>query len=323
MFVVPERITKDLVSIEEAIAAIEAALISLEKGTGQLFPVATGRAIGTENVFSAKSGQVEVNGSAILGVKVGSYWPGNGTIGLPSHGSTVIILDERTGEPHAVLGAGYLTALRTAAIDAVAVKYLARADASVVGIVGAGAQALTDLRAVSSVRQISRAYVWSRSTERVASFLRAAESLAFEVHQDTIEHVVAQADILITATDSRAPLVKREWVRLGTHISAMGADGSGKQELDVETVSEAVLFADVVAQSISIGEFQHAVRAGLVATDSIGTIGAVAAGRTPGRASPRDITIFDSSGTAIQDLAIAQLALSKALALNRAISMNW
>ncbi len=311
MLIIDEEAALRAVTMADAIAAIEQAFVSLEQGSADVFPVVTGHGGAPDTSFAIKSAAIGDRG--LVGLKLGTYWPRNRAAGLPSHGSTTLLLDPATGFPRALVSATGLTAIRTAAVDAVAVKYLARSDAATLGIVGTGHQAWYDLLAIREVRPIRRVLVWNRDAARADAFAaRIREELGLEGARASIEATVCAADILITATAASRPLVAAEWVRPGTHVSAMGADAPGKQELDVELARSAFLVADIVAQSLTIGEFEAAARANLVAAEDLHTLGAVILGKA--RPPAGAVTIFDSSGTAVQDLAIATLAIEHAAA---------
>ena len=320
MHYVSEAAARACVSMADAITVVEQALLHLERGEAFVFPSVAATRPGWSNRFGCKLGDFAPSGP--LGVKVGSYWPGNVTSGVANHGSTTLLLDDATGHPKALVRATWLNAIRTAAIDAVAVKHLARKEARTLGVIGAGHQAWFDVVAICAVRPIERVQVWSRDGGKAALMARR---LADEQGLQAAAATLAQTcdnDIVVTATASNTPLVDRHWVAPGTHISAMGSDGPGKVELDLGLVSDASLFADLVSQSISLGEFEQAYLAGLINPADITTLGAVVAGKANGRASEEEITIFDSSGIALQDLAIAQLAFERAVAANRTVELN-
>ena len=311
MRIVSESAARRAVSLREALEVTEKVFASLELGHAQAFPVVSGRGSSIGTRFSAKSGLIE--DQRLPGLKIGSYWPANRARSLLSHASTTLLLDDETGYPHALVASSYLTALRTAALDAVAVKFLARPEASQVTIVGAGHQAWFDLLAICEVRPVSSVNVWSRCAASAKSFaLRVRNELGLPAFSMPLQAAVETAHIIVTATAAEQALVHREWVSPGTHISAMGADAPGKQELDIELVAHSRLFADVIEQAISIGEFQKAHAAGRISRSAITPLGAVIAGRVPGRGAVEEITIFDSSGVALQDLAVAALALANA-----------
>lgn len=218
------------------------------------------------------------------------------------------MLDPETGRVEAVVEAASANALRTAAADALAVETLARTDARTLSILGAGHQAYYDAMAVTAVRSFTQLLIAARLRE-------AAERLADRLARDTgiasravdVEEACRRADVLITATSSTEPLFDADWIGAGTHISAMGADGPGKQEVPVEIYERARLFCDISTQSRSIGEFQHAP----ASTPDI-ELGLVLHGHQAGRTAEDEITIFDSSGFALQDLTLAKALLAAA-----------
>ena len=307
---VSEDVAGRVVSMAEAIGAVEAMFMEYGRGLAEVFPVAQGRGPEADTSFSVKSGLIA--GSRKVGLKVGSYWPGNRARGLAAHASTTLLLDPDTGYPEALVAASHLTCLRTAASDAVAVKHLSRPDSRTLAVFGAGHQAWFEVLAVREVRPIERVFVVNRSGRAADEFARRIrEELGLEAVAAKAEEALAGADIAVTVTASRGPLFAAGLVRPGTHVSAMGADQPGKQELDTALVAGAALFADVPAQSVSIGEYEAAFKAGLVTEERITPVGAVLNG-APGRVSEEQITVYDSSGMALQDLAVASLALRRA-----------
>jgi len=247
----------------------------------------------------------------ILGLKAGGYWPHNAARGLTNHQSSTVLFDPETGRASALVSANYLTGARTGAASAIATKYLSRMDSRVLGIIGTGVQATYQLLATRTVRSIATVHAWDPSADNLAAFGRFVEELglAFRPEQDR-RSLVEAADVIVTVTPSKAPLFEQNWVRPGTHISAMGADTRGKQELDPRLVAASALYCDDVAQALSIGECQHAFGQGLIEEISLrGTIGQVIAGLREGRRDPTEITVFDGTGVALQDLVVAQLAV--------------
>lgn len=289
-------------------------------GEAFLFPSVAATRPDWPNRFGCKGGAFASPGP--LGVKIGSYWPGNAAHSVPNHGSTTLLLDEASGHPIALIRATYLNALRTAAADAVAVRHLAREDATTLGVVGAGHQAWFEIAAIRAVRPVNQVRIWSRSADKaelLADRLTREDGLAASAA--TLEEACA-SDIVVTVTAARSALVDQSLILPGTHLSAMGSDGPGKVELDTRLLTRARLFADVVAQSLTLGEFEQAHLAGLISSDDITTLGSVIAGRKAGRTSNDQVTIFDSSGIALQDLAIAQFALETAIARDQAIILQ-
>jgi ornithine cyclodeaminase len=321
MIFVSEASAIRLVTLRDAITAVESAFVSLDRGVSTLMPAVTGAASHPGTRISAKGGFD--GGLRLPGVKVGTYWPSNGARGLASHGSTTLLLDGETGFPRALVAATYLTALRTAAADAVAVKYLAGQDASVLAVVGTGHQAYYDALAISEVRSLERIWIAGRTSdgaERLAARLRELNLLA---RSASLDQALRAASIVTTVTAATQAIVDEGCVRPGAHVSTMGSDGPGKQELSLGLVSKATLFADLPSQSVVMGEFRSAHAEGLIDASTITPLGAVADGRLPGRSSPDEITIFDSSGIALQDIAIAGLALERALAEGLAEEVNF
>ncbi len=311
MQIVSEAVARQVATMADAIGVVEQAFIDFERGQAQAFPVVLGHGCSPTTRFSVKSGVILTQ--ALVGVKVGSYWPQNRARGLPNHGSTTWFLDDDTGLPRALVAASYLNGLRTAAADGVAVKRLARPDAQVLGVLGAGNQAWYEVQAICEVRPIRRVNVWSPDGPEAEDFVRRLrDELHIEAAAPGQEATVREADVLVTITPSRQALFPAGWVRPGTHVSAMGADASGKQELDVALVAAARRYADDIAQSLSMGEFEAAAKAGLIDAGGVRTLGAVLLDPALGRSDPRQITVFDSSGIAMQDLAIAAFALERA-----------
>ena len=311
MLYVSEETASSVVTMADAIEAIEGVFRDLGQGEAKVFPVVMGQGPKQGTSFSMKGGLLANRG--VVGLKVGSYWPDNRKQGQKAHASTTLLLDPETGYAKALVGASHLTALRTAAADAVAVRHLARHNSSTLAIFGAGHQAWYELLAICEVRKIKKVLIANRSKEAAAVFARRiTEELSLEAAAEDAADAAQLADIIVTATAAREPLFAAGLVRAGTHISAMGADGEGKQELDTALVAKAALFTDVVQQSITVGEYEAAFKAGLIGTERITPLGAVLNGQA-GRASDKQITIFDSSGMALQDLAICSLALDKAL----------
>lgn len=308
-FVSDEEVRRH-VPFAAVLAAIERCFIALQDGQSQVFDVVRGKGGGRDHFFGIKSARD--GASPIIGLKVGSYAPDNPSRGLPSHSSTTMLIDDFTGRPVAVVEANYLNGLRTSAANALATRHLAREDAATLGIIGTGHQAEFEALAVAHVRPIKRIIAVGNSPERRRSFEQTLrEKLDVAVEFASAEKASREADILVTVTPSREPIVRAGWIRPGTHISAMGADNVGKQELDVELLRRASCWVDYPEQSVRIGEMQHAARAGIVSLEQLKerTLGLLL--KSPGRIvrTPEEITVFDSSGIAVQDLAAAQAAL--------------
>jgi ornithine cyclodeaminase len=300
-FFISEQQVREWLTLELAFEAVSQALIAASDGTGFVNSVVIGRGLASGETFAIKSGASERG--HVIGLKVGSYWPKNETLGLAPHGSFVILLNPETGRLATIVDANKLNGPRTAAADAVAAAQLARRDAKTLTVIGAGHQAEHEIRALCAVRPIERVLIASRSEARVQSLRNTlVAELSASVETTSIERGCREADILVTVTTSCSPLFQGEWIRPGAHIATMGSDQAGKQELPTELLHRARLFCDLPSQSLEIGEFQHireAVQSGSLAVTAIGD---VLTGRAPGRQSVEDITVFDSSGIALQDL---------------------
>ncbi len=309
MLVVPEALIAGLVSPADAFAAVEATFAAMARGEAYNFPVVR-EALGEGRQYGFKSGLDRAGG--MLGVKAGGYFPGNAARGITNHQSTVYLFDPDSGRPTAMVGGNLLTALRTAAASALSIDRLARADARVLGIVGAGHQAGFQLRAAARVRNWDRVIAWNLHPEMLPKLGEVAAELGLPFEAVGLERMV-EADAIITITSSPAASLMAAHVASGTHLACMGTDTKGKQEVEPALVAKARLFTDEVAQSVSIGEAQHAVAAGLVAEGDITPLGNVLTGVHPGRGSADEITLFDGTGVGLQDLAVAAVAVARAL----------
>ena len=301
-------------TFDDVMNAVADAFRALDDGASALFDVVRGRGARSDDFFGIKSG---IDGSSgCVGLKAGTYFPRAAERGMPTHTSTVMLFDAHTAEPLALIGANRLNGVRTAAANALATRALAREDAVTLGLIGSGHQAVFEAAAVCKVRPIRRIVFWSPHADRAAHFVEAVVARTGLTPQ-AVERgeVPASSDIIVTVTPSRSPLLSRADIREGTHISAMGADADGKQELEPQLVAAARTFVDVPAQARLIGECQHAVRLGLIDGASLDdrTLGRLLNGRVAGRTDARQITLFDSSGMALQDLAVAHLVYRRAL----------
>ncbi len=319
MIIVPERVIPGLISDAEAFEAVEAVFAAMARGEASNFPVVR-EAIGHEDALYGFKGGFDRAGMA-LGLKAGGYWPHNleKHPGLINHQSTVFLFDPDTGRVSAMVGGNFLTAIRTAAASAVSIAHLARRDAKVLAMVGAGHQSLFQMRAALRQRAFERIVGWNPRPERLGRLAEAAAELGIPFEVVDLDRLGAEADVIITITSSFAPILSAAQVKPGTHLACMGTDTKGKQEVEAELVARATVFTDEVAQSVTIGEAQHAVAAGLIDAGSITRIGAVITGAHPGRVSAEEITLFDGTGVGLQDLAVSarlvRLAQEKGLAI--------
>jgi ornithine cyclodeaminase len=307
---VSEAVCQQVLSRADALSAVEGVFAAMARGEARNFPVVR-EALGQGGpLYGFKSGFDQVGGT--LGVKSGGYWPGNTARGLTNHQSVVALFDPGTGQLAALVGGNYLTAIRTAAASASSIRRLARPDARVLGMVGAGHQAGFQLRAAAEAGRFERVLAWNHHPEMLPKLAGVAAEIGLPFQAVEREALCAEADVIITITSAFEPLLKAEWIRPGTHLACMGTDTKGKQEVDAALLARARVFTDEVAQSVSIGEAQHAVAQGLLDGAAITPLGRVITGDHPGRSGAHEITLFDGTGVGLQDLAAAAMALRRA-----------
>lgn len=306
LLIVGEDLCQQLVGRAEAFDAVRDVFAAMARGDAYNFPVIR-EAIGyADALYGFKSGFDRAG--QVLGVKSGGYWPGNMDKGLTNHQSTVFLFDPDTGRISALVGGNYLTAVRTAASSAVSIAHLARKDAKVLGMVGAGHQSTFQLRAAAEQRDFEKVVAWNPHPEMLPRLGAVATELGLGFEAVSQEDLGAQADVIITITSAFEPLLMKNWIKPGTHLACMGTDTKGKQEVDAALVASATVFTDEVAQSVTLGEAQHAIANGTLTEDQITPIGAVINGDHPGRSSDDEITLFDGTGVGLQDLAVASVA---------------
>jgi ornithine cyclodeaminase/alanine dehydrogenase-like protein (mu-crystallin family) len=248
---------------------------------------------------------------AAYALKEVCVFPGNPMLGLDTHLGAVLLHSGETGELLAVVNASAITAIRTAAVSGVATKLLAREDARTLAIVGAGVQARSHLAAMRLVREIDEVRLVSRTRAKAEAIAGVTTVCA------TVEEAVRGADIIVTATSSREPVLRREWITEGAHINAVGSSVAAARELDGATVAAASLFVDRRESTINeSGDYLGALRDGDInGPDHIrGEIGDLLLGRIEGRRTAEEITLFKSLGLAVEDLAAAQFLYEKAVA---------
>jgi alanine dehydrogenase len=244
----------------------------------------------------------------LAGVKIVNVHPDNPGLGLPTVMALTVILDTMTGQPTAILNATRLTDMRTGGAGAVAAKYLSPKKEVVLGVIGAGRQAEAQVRAIREELVVTEIRAWSRNPAHAEAFARTLSMAGPDEKSVTLEQA-CDCDLLVTTTPSRSPLVKSAWIHEGTHINAIGADAPGKEELDPAILARARVFVDDPAQAVHSGEINVPITQGLFQPAMIaGTLGEVVIGKCR-RESREEITVFDSTGLAIQDLAIASVAM--------------
>ncbi|WP_323005283.1 iminosuccinate reductase BhcD [Pseudorhodobacter sp.] len=321
MWIVPEAMIAGLMDRKASFEAVAGVFASMASKSAYNFPVIR-EAIGhADALYGFKSG---FDRQALhLGLKSGGYWPGNMAKGLTNHQSTVFLFDADTGKCRAVVGGNLLTALRTAAAAAVSVAYLARKDAKVLGIVGAGHQAAFQLRAIVEQRGFERVIAWNRSPEKLASLKAVADEIGLPFDSVSLEALGAQSDVIVTIVSAHTAILKDIHVKPGTHIACMGTDTKGKQEVEAALVARASVFTDEIAQSVTIGECQHAIAKGSLHQSAITELGAVINGTHAGRKTEAEVTLFDGTGVGLQDLAVAAAAVDLAIAKGVAIEVDF
>ena len=266
-------------------------------------------------------GEVDVKTAYLPGfdnfaIKVSPGFFDNPKLGLPSLNGLMILFSAKTGLVTALLlDNGYLTDIRTAAAGAVAAKYLAPKTVETAAVLGTGAQARLQIIAAHLVRPFARVLVWGRDQARAqacAKDIASALEIKTEVVTDAA-HAVGEAQLVVTTTSAREPILRAEWLHAGLHITAMGSDQAGKNEIDPKAIALADLYAcDRVSQAAALGELRAARTAGLMETVTPPELGSIVAGHHPGRQSESAVTICDLTGTGAQDTAIASYAYAAA-----------
>lgn len=309
---------RQTVTIAEAIQAVESAFAAVaqrrmnEVGAFKLdLPQVKGKA-------RVKGAHLEE--TPYYFVKVNNSFYGNSSVNLPVQTGLVIVFDAATGCPAAILvDNGYLSQLRAGAAGALAARYLANEYLERVAVIGSGNQAYIQLKSLMAIRQVGSVSVWDRSPEQADSYARLLvedHDLDMEI-APSIEAAASQADLIITATASRKPLLRAEWLKPGVHITAVGSDEPGKQELYPEVLQQAdIIVVDSYEQCAVAGELCHALAAGLITrADVRGELADLVTGQTAGRTRSDEITVADLTGLDLHDAAIASLAVEKALFL--------
>ena len=253
-----------------------------------------------------------IDGSA--GMKLVSVYPNNRKYNLPTVMGMIVLCDPNTGYPLAIMDGTYITGMRTGAAGGIAVKYLARKDSSVIGMIGTGRQAEAQLLAISKVLpEIKEVKTFSRPEETSQRFAeKMAAKLNLNIRPVETAEAAAEADIVVTATYATGPVVRKQHIRPGTHLNAIGADAQGKQELEPDLLVIAKIIIDDIEQASHSGEINVPLSQGQLKVEDIYcTLGEVAAGMKRGRENDEEITIFDSTGLAIQDVVCAKLVYEK------------
>jgi len=255
------------------------------------------------------------------GMKWVSVYPQNQSLGLPTIMATLIYSDPLTGYPMAVMDATDITAYRTGATAAIASKYLARKDSHILGIVGAGRQAYTQLLAHAELFELRLIKVFDCLERAVEKFIKFFPE--YPIQACSLEETVA-SDIVCTITPAREQLVKKKWGIPGTHFNAIGADAEGKEELEPSILKEAIVVVDDLVQASAAGEINVPLRKGLFSIEEVyATLGEIITGKKQSRKDKGAITVFDSTGLAIADIAVAKLVYEKAREIGGYLSLDF
>ncbi|SEK22324.1 ornithine cyclodeaminase [Roseivivax marinus] len=306
--IVTEAELREVVRLDlETVDVVEAAFVALARGDVVMPPVMS-------MDLAAAHGEVDVKTAYIPGfdgfaIKVSPGFFDNPKLGLPSLNGLMILFSAKTGLVEAVfLDNGYLTDIRTAAAGAVAARHLAPADVTTAGVIGTGVQARLQIEAAHLVRPFQRVLVWGRSPEKAAACaadLKERLEIEAEICTDP-ETLVRRSQLVVTTTPATEPVLKADWLHPELHITAMGSDQAGKQELEAACLAQADLYvADRVSQAEKLGELRGAIAGGAWAGGTPPELGAIVTGSATGRRDPRDVTIADLTGTGAQDTAIA------------------
>jgi len=317
---------EQLLTMEMTMEAVEEAFLEDGRGTTQVPERIALRFEDLHGVIGVMPGYLR--GLQAAGVKIICHHEQNrANYNLPASGGLVVYHNPLTGMPLAIMDCAYITAMRTGAATGVSVKYLARADAEAVGIIGAGAIAFPQVAAIAQVRDLSRVKVHDIDPEASSRLVAALAKMGLQADAvDSPRDACREVDILVTCTPARSPLVRGEWVGTGMHIAAVGADMPHKRELDSGVYARADKWVtDLVKQALVTGEIAQALADGAITEDSLyATLGEIVAGQKKGRESDAEITVFKSTGMAIQDVATAkkvyELAQEKALGVEVSIT---
>lgn len=303
--------------MKDVTAAVEKAYRLFSRGEAGLYPIISHEFEPEKKEMDIKSGHLK--GAGIYGLKIVGYSAENPVKrGVPALAGLVVVMNIETGQPLGLVDGMTVTNMRTGAAGAVGARTLARKDSENVLVLGTGAQGRAQMEGLLEVMpEIRTVRAAGRTRENVEEYAenmhkRFPEVEFLPVPFEDIQSAAEVSDIIVTCTPSHEPIIKRGWVRPGTHITAIGADFPGKQELDEYLTGSATVVADSREQVIRQGECRKACESGLLPPAEIREIGDILEGKAEGRTSPEDITIFDSTGMALQDILTADLAIERA-----------
>ncbi|HEX5702577.1 MAG TPA: ornithine cyclodeaminase family protein [Pyrinomonadaceae bacterium] len=313
-----------LLSLEECIGAVEEAFRMHEEG--QSLPPGVLETLTMDGGFHIKAAGLTLDAKPYYAAKVNANFPQNKSKwGLPAIQGIIALFDSHSGYPLALLDSIEITILRTGAVSAVAAKYLARPDSRVATICGCGVQGRVQLKALMQVLRLEKVYAYDQDQAHSGRFAdEMSRELKIEVVAVTdLPSAIQESNVCVTCTPSRRPFLMREHVRPGTFVAAVGADNPLKHEVEPALLAANKVVVDVLEQCATIGDLHHAIAAGVMSkSDVYAALGAIVAGRTTGRASAEEIIIFDSTGTALQDVAAASVVYQKALQAGLGVWLN-
>jgi ornithine cyclodeaminase len=315
----------ELLPMEDCIPLMRAALMSLSSGDAVMPLRSLVRLPDGSGLLGLMPGYL--GEPRAFGLKVVSVMPGNHGTAYDSHQGVVMLFGVEHGEPLAILDATAITAIRTAAVSAAATQALARADAGDLALIGSGTQARTHLAAMRLARPLRRVRVWSRNPEHAQQFAREEgerHGIAIDACA-TGQAAVAGADLVCTTTSAKEPVLEGAWLAPGAHVNAVGACFAAARELDTEAVRRARFFTDCRESCENeAGDFRLARAEGAIDdAHLLGELGEVFAGKLAGRTSPTDVTVFESLGVAVEDLASAHWILRRARETGRGTWLEW
>lgn len=323
MKILNRKDVEKIISVPKAVETVERVYSLKSEGKTEVWPTVIKDFETGAKEADIKSGYIK--GAEVHGLKAVNWTAANEEKGIPALVGVILLFDTNTGLPAGIVDGGFVTGIRTGAAGAVGAKYLARKDSENLFVLGTGAQALFQTAAFLSVfpdlKKVTYCNVFH--PEKAAAFAGSIKekletqfgitAKAEFTATENIEEDVKKSDIIVTATPSRTPVIKKEWVKPGTHFSCIGSDMSGKQEIEGSIFENARVFCDDKHHCIEAGEVEKALLEGHIEEEQIlGEIGDVITGKAEGRISPEDVTIFDATGMAILDLLMAETAIKEA-----------
>ncbi len=312
--ILTEQEVRELLPVTDLVDAMERALAAFSSGQVNQ-PVRTAVEVGLDRAFFGVM-PAYVSGPEAVGAKLVTVFPRNVANGLPTHYATIVLLDPETGALAAVMDGRYITAARTAAVSAVAIRYLAHPDAAVLAILGSGVQARSHLETLCSMKAFREVRAWSPTAEHLAQFVSDARSIYRIAVRDTAnaEEAVRGADVILLATSSTTPVIQTEWISAGALVISLGAYRPEMREMDPALIARARVIVDSRAAAlVEAGDIVHGICEGRFSEAHIaGELGDVIRGRIRGRAAVDEVVIFKSLGMAVEDVVAAQLAVSRA-----------